>query len=57
LLAILYQKDITKMFAFSNPDGYFYLLYLKRSLQFFVMTSLVSGSTIACVSYMNFDMH
>ena len=51
LLQILWSKNEKKMFSLSNPDGYFYLLYLKTLLKFFSLNFLVSGVTMCLVCY------
>ena len=51
MLQILWSKNEKKMFSLSNPDGYFYLLYLKTLLKFFTLNFLVSGVTMCVVCY------
>lgn len=48
-LKILWQNDIKKAFSLSNPDGYFYMLYLKTCIKFFVVNFLISGLTMMAV--------
>lgn len=49
LLRILWQNDIKKAFSLSNPDGYFYMLYLKTCIKFFVLNFLISGITMMAI--------
>lgn len=51
LLHLLWTKCEKKMFHLSNPDGYFYLLYLKTLLKFFTINFLVAGSAMFFLCY------
>ena len=51
LLNILWSKNEKKMFSLSNPDGYFYLLYLKTLLKIFSLNFIVGGVTMSVVCY------
>lgn len=51
LVKILFKTDEKKLFALSNPDGYFYLYYIKVCIKFFLVNLLISGLTVAYVCY------
>ena len=51
LLKILFKTDEKKLFALSNPDGYFYLYYIKVCIKFFLVNFVISGLTIAYLCY------
>jgi len=51
LLQLLWTKNEKKMFSLSNPDGYFYLFYLKTLLKFFSVNLIISGVTMSLVCY------
>lgn len=56
LLRILWHKDVKKAFSLSNPDGYFYLLYLKTCIKLLTLNFLISGLTImASCLYANYS--
>jgi len=41
LIKILAGTDDKKMLSMSNPDGYFYITYLKTCLKFFTLATLL----------------
>lgn len=50
LLKILWTIHEKKAFALSNPDGYFYLLYLKMLAKFFFCNFVISGGVVMGIS-------
>lgn len=53
LLSILWSRGEKKTFALSNPDGYFYLLYLKTCFKFFSLNLLISGGAMMTICYLS----
>jgi hypothetical protein len=51
LLKILWNLQEKKAFALSNPDGYFYLLYLKTIMKFLLANFLTSGLVMMAICY------
>jgi len=51
LLKILWTKDEKRAFSLSNPDGYFYLLYVKTIIKFLTLNFVLSGVVIMTVCY------
>jgi len=39
------------MFQLANPDGYFYLLFLKKTIQMFTINLVAIGSIMAYICY------
>jgi hypothetical protein len=39
------------MFKLSNPDGYFYLLFLKKTIQVFAINLAAIGSIMAYICF------
>lgn len=51
LLQILYKTDEKKMLSLSNPDGYFYLFYIKTSIKLFASIIFLSSSWLCYICY------
>ena len=51
LVKILVKTDVKQLFALSNPDGYFYLVFIKTSIKFFSLALLVAGFPMSYVCY------
>lgn len=51
LMKILLRTDEKKMLALSNPDGYFYLIYIKTCIKLFALIILLSSSWLGYVCY------
>lgn len=51
LLKILWQIHEKKAFALSNPDGYFYLVYLKMLIKFFLCNFVISSGVVMGICY------
>lgn len=51
LMKILWNLQEIKAFALSNPDGYFYLLYLRTIIKFLIFNFFISGATMISICY------
>ena len=51
LIKILLKSDEKKVLGLSNPDGYFYLYYIKSCIKFFSIVVLIGGTSMAYVNY------
>ena len=51
LLEILYKTDEKKMLSLSNPDGYFYLFYIKTCIKLFASIIFLSSSWLCYICY------
>lgn len=51
LLKILYRTNEKKLLSLSNPDGYFYLYYIKTCIRFFFFVILISGIPMSWLCY------
>lgn len=54
LLTILIKSPVEKLFANPNPDGYFYLLFIRTCIIIFLITSIFSG-TLNSLCYLTAD--
>ena len=53
LLKILFRTNEKKLLSLSNPDGYFYLYYIKTCIKFFFFVILISGIPMSYLCYVN----
>lgn len=51
LIQILFKTNEKKMLALSNPDGYFYLYYIKTCIKCFFCIMVFSGIWMSFISY------
>jgi hypothetical protein len=51
LIKILLKTDEKKMLALSNPDGYFYLYYIKTCIKLFWTIIIFSSGWMSYISY------
>lgn len=51
LIQILFKTDEKKMLALSNPDGYFYLYYIKTCIKMFFCIILSSSLWMSLICY------
>ena len=51
LIQILFKTDEKKMLGLSNPDGYFYLYYIKTCIKFFSIVILAGGFPTAYICH------
>jgi hypothetical protein len=51
LLKILFKTDEKKMLSLSNPDGYFYLYYIKTCIKLFATIILLSSFWLSYICY------
>ena len=51
LLQILFKTDEKKMLALSNPDGFFYLYYIKTCIKMFFSVICLSSLWMSFISF------
>lgn len=54
LLKILFRTNERKLLGLSNPDGYFYLYYLKACIKLFFFITVFGSVTISFLSYASY---
>lgn len=54
LLKILFRTNERKLLGLSNPDGYFYLYYLKACIRLFFFITVFGSVTISFLSYASY---
>lgn len=54
LLKILFRTNEKKLLGLSNPDGYFYLYYLKACMKIFLIMAIFGSVSIGFLSYASY---